>query len=98
MFYTYIDKKQWKPRLTMFDVLQNKEPEEFTEPQFSNNYFATTTIRTHNKLFKNTIDTIFKPAFQTSHRLAEDLKDKTPNYNIFNIPKKDRWLQNYSRT
>ena len=64
MFYTYIDKEQWKPRISIYDVFNNNT----ITSQYSIGFVETKTIKTNNflpystytKYYENKIDKIIE--------------------------------------
>lgn len=84
MFYTYVDKEQWKPRLNIYDVFNGNN----SASEYSNGYTETKTISTtdympmlsYMKYYENKPDKLIA--------LANELLGQSPHYQLFTIPKR----------
>lgn len=85
MFYTFIDTRQWKPKISMYDIYNNNIDSNII---FSDKYFETTTIKTNDTTTSEAFQKHILSKVPKILALAEELKDKIPVYEVFNIPKK----------
>lgn len=83
MFYTYIE-EQWRPTISMLDVYNNTP----VYQEFSTNYTTTHTVRTEAYMPRVAFDKYYKNKGDKLIALAEELEGKTPNYQLFSIPKR----------
>ena len=89
MFYTYIDKEQWKPRVNIYDVFTNN----IIPSEYSIGYTETKTIKTDRFMPLDTYTKYYENQPEKIINLANELKDLTPNYQLFSIPKKTGGLR-----
>lgn len=88
-FYTYINKEKWKPRINIYDVFNNN----ITPSEYSIGFTETKTIRTNDYMPLNTYMKYYENKTCKIIDLANELKDLTPEYQLFSIPKKTGGLR-----
>lgn len=89
MFYTYINKEQWKPRVNIYDVFTNN----IIPSEYSIGYTETKTIKTDKFMPLDTYRKYYENKTTKIIDLANELKDLTPEYQLFSIPKKTGGLR-----
>ena len=89
MFYTYIDKEQWKPKISIYDVFNNNT----TTSQYSIGFTETKTIKTNKFLPYDTYTKYYENKIDKIIELSNKLKNLTPKYDLFSIPKKTGGLR-----